>query len=740
MPDPTPAPTPAPTREPTPAPLPDLTALLRPRSIAVIGASSQPEKVGGMPIRLLRELGYGGRVHPVNTASAEIQGLPATPSLAALGEPVDLAIVAVPALASADVMAQLAANGTRAAVFFTSGFAEVGEEGTRMQQALAEQARHHGITLLGPNCLGAMNLRERMFATFSPIPLSGLPPLGDVGLVSQSGAFGAYAFALAREAGLGLSHWVTTGNEAGLQVADVIEWLAHDDDTRVILAYMEGCRDGERLRRALAAARAAGKPVVVAKVGVTEAGARSAQSHTASLAGEDAVYQAVFDEYGVHRAESLEAFFRLGYVLSRGRRPSRWHSASGLAADAVAPVAIVTVSGGVGIMMADRAEQLGLPMPAMPAGPAEALRAAIPFASTANPIDVTGQIVAQPRVLLDALRDVAECGEYGSVVAFLAAGANAPALWPELQRTVAALHETTASAPLLLCGLVADDRRAWLEQHGCLVFREPAHAMEAVAALARAAAQGAESRGESAAEALPQLPQLPRIAADANALSEHEAMQLLAEAGVPVAPHGLARDADEAVRIADRLGYPVAVKLCSREILHKSDVGGVALNLHDADAVRAAFARVRDAIGRHAARHGGAPVPFEGVVVARMVRGWGELMVGVRRDPVFGLVALAGIGGTAVEVFRQMAFGLAPLSMPRALAMLRDSRAEALFAGHRGNPAVPLEQVAQVLVRVSQSAAAIGPRLDTLEINPFIVTADGPVAADAVITLRHDAH
>jgi len=718
-------------------PTPDLSALLRPRSIAVIGASSQPEKVGGMPIRLLRDLGYGGRVHPVNTASAEIQGLPATPSLGALGEPVDLAIVAVPAMASADVMAQLAANGTRAAVFFTSGFAEVGEAGTRMQQALAEQARHHGITLLGPNCLGAMNLRERMFATFSPIPLGGLPPLGDVGLVSQSGAFGAYAFALAREAGLGLSHWVTTGNEAGLQVADVIEWLAHDDDTRVILTYMEGCRDGERLRRALAAARAAGKPVVVAKVGVTEAGARSAQSHTASLAGEDAVYQAVFDEYGVHRAESLEAFFRLGYVLSRGRRPSRWHSASGLAADAVAPVAIVTVSGGVGIMMADRAEQLGLPMPPMPAAPAQALRAAIPFASTANPIDVTGQIVAQPRVLLDALRDVAECGEYGSVVAFLAAGANAPALWPELQRTVAALHASNGSAPLLLCGLVADDRRAWLEQHGCLVFREPAHAIEAVAALARAAAQPTDTGGEPAAGS--PLPQLPRIAADAGALSEHEAMQLLAEAGVPVAPHGLARDADEAVRLAERLGYPVAVKLCSREILHKSDVGGVALNLHDAAAVRAAFARVRDAARRHAQQSGGAPGPFDGVVVARMLRGWGELMVGVRRDPVFGLVALAGIGGTAVEVFRQMAFGLAPLSMPRALAMLRESRAEALFVGHRGNPAVPLERVAQVLVRVSQAAAAIGPRLDTLEINPFIVTVDGPVAADAVITLRHDA-
>ncbi|MGT2432536.1 CoA-binding protein [Cupriavidus basilensis] len=336
--------------------MPDLDSLLKPRSVAVIGASTQPDKVGGMPIRLLRELGYAGRIYPVHPSAGEIQGLPAYPSMGAIGEPVDLAIVAVPAVATESVMAQLAQNGTRAAIFFTSGFAEVGEEGQAMQLALADSARRHRVALLGPNCLGAMNLRARLFATFSPIPLTGAPPVGDVGLVSQSGAFGAYAFALAREAGLGLSHWVTTGNEAGLQVADVIEWMAQDDDTRVILAYMEGCRDGQRLRQALAAARAAGKPVVITKVGTTEAGARSAQSHTASLAGEDAVYQAVFDEYGVHRAHTLEDFFRLGYTLSRGRRPARWSSPGGLAADAVTPVAILTVSGGVGIMMADRAE------------------------------------------------------------------------------------------------------------------------------------------------------------------------------------------------------------------------------------------------------------------------------------------------------------------------------------------------------------------------------------------------
>lgn len=716
----------------------DLNSLLYPRSIAVVGASTQPDKVGGMPVRLLRELGYAGELYPVNPSSAEVQGLRAYGSIAAIGKPVDLAIVAVPAGASEDVMAQLGAHGTGAAVFFTSGFAEAGEAGVRMQERLARSAREAGVTLLGPNCLGAMNLRERMFATFSPIPLSGVPPVGEVGLVSQSGAFGAYAYALAREAGLGLSHWVTTGNEAGLQVADVIAWLANDANTRVILAYIEGCRDGARLREALAAARAAGKPVVITKVGTTAAGARSAQSHTASLTGEDAVYQAVFDAYGVHRAHTLEEFFRLGYVLSRGRRPALPPREPGQSVAAAAPLAIVTVSGGVGIMMADRAEELGLPLPAMPEHAAETLRTAIPFASTANPIDVTGQVVAQPRVFMDAIAGVARSGSYGCVTVFLAGGANAPRLWPELQQTIGTLADDPQAAPLLLAGIVDDDKRAWLESRGCLVFREPAHAVEAAATLARAAAmQGGDGAGTQADDRRqPTAVSLPRdLAPTATALSEAEAMQLLADAGIPVAPHGLAHDADEAVRIAEALGYPVVVKLCSREILHKSDVGGVALNLADAPSVRDAFGRMAQAVAG-ARTEAGLPVPFEGVLVARMVRGWGEIMVGVRRDPVFGLVALAGIGGTAVEIFRQTACGLAPLSRAQARAMLVDSKAAALCEGHRGNPALNLDAAAQVLAAVSQLAARLGERLDTLEINPFIVSAQGLVAADAVVTLR----
>ncbi|WP_322013259.1 acetate--CoA ligase family protein [Paraburkholderia sp. J12] len=701
----------------------DLSPLLRPASIAVIGASADAAKVGGMPLRLLREYGYAGRIHAVNPKAQEVQGVRAVPSLDALDEPVDLAIVAVPAQAAPDAIAQMARNRTRAAVLFTAGFAETGDAGSALQQSVTRMAGEAGITLLGPNCLGLMNLRERVYATFSPVALMGTPPVGSVALVSQSGAFGAYAFALAREAGLGLSHWITTGNEAGVQVADAIAWLAGDPQTHVILAYLEGCTDGANMRRALAAARAAGKPVVVTKVGTTATGARAAQSHTASLAGEDAVYQAVFDEYGVHRARTLEEFFRLGHALSKGRRPcSR-------------ATAIVTVSGGVGIMMADRAEALALTLPPLPVEHGERILARIPFASTANPIDVTGQVVAQPDVLADALAGAAQCGAYGSVVAFVAGGGNVPAAWEAIQRAVERVAASPDPVPLLFSGLVDETKRHWLEAHGALVFREPVHAMECIATLLRAEETANVRHAEAGAGALPVAPAvsvpLPASVPDGVAsLDEAEAMGLLADAGIAVAPLRVAAMAEEAVQAAAQLGYPVALKLRSRHVLHKSDIGGVHLRLSDADAVRQAFGAIADA-----ARRAMLPGGLEGVVVAKMLDGWGEVIVGLRRDPVFGPVMMTGLGGTGVELGRTMAFGVTPLSHERARTMLEESGVARLLNGHRGKPVLSLDAAASTLVAVSRLGTGLGDALDTLEINPFIVTAEGLVAADAVITL-----
>ena len=448
---------------------PDLSPLLAPRSIAVVGASAQRTKVGGMPIRLLRENGYAGAVYPVHRSADEIQGLRAYPSLEAIGAPVDLAIVAVPAAECEAVMEQMARCGTRASVMFTSGFAEASGAGAQMQQRLGDVARDAGIALLGPNCLGAMNLHEHVFATFSPVVLGGVPVAGTTALVSQSGAFGGYAFAMAQRAGIGLGHWITTGNEAGVQVADAIAWLAVEPSCERIVGYLEGARDLDRLRAALMAARAAGKPVTIAKVGHTAAGARAARLHTGSDTGDAAEYRRLFEACDVRVARTIDELFA-------ERAPAEpVPPAPGV------PVAIFSISGGVGIMMADRAEELGMVLPPLPDEAAARLKADIPFASTLNPIDVTGQVFAQPAVLVRALRDAATCGRYRHVAAFLAAAGQAPSVWPMLQACIAELRATAGAAPLVLSGILSEEQKAWLEANGCAVFGEPRRAVEAIA-------------------------------------------------------------------------------------------------------------------------------------------------------------------------------------------------------------------------------------------------------------------
>ncbi len=449
----------------------ELRALLAPRSIAVIGASTEPNKVGGMPIRLLLQHGFRGAIHPVHRTAKSIQGLPAYPSLDAIGAPVDLALVAVPVPACEDALDQVVRTGARAAILFTSGFAEASADGARLQQRLSEKASEAGVALLGPNCLGAMNPRERLFATFSPVALNHPPEGGPVALVSQSGAFGGYAYSLARQAGVGIGHWITTGNEAGVQAADAIDWLAHEPGCGSMLVYLEGARDLDRLRQALLAARLAGKPVTVVKVGHTRAGTRAARLHTGSDTGDAEVYRRLFEACDARQVSSIGGLF-----ASAAPAPATPPATPGK------PVALFSVSGGVGIVMADRAEELGLSLPPLPEPAARRLKQAIPFASAGNPIDVTGQVFAQPAVLIQALEDAARCGYYRALAVFLAAAAQAPGVWPPLQACLGRLLDDPALPRLVISGILDTKQQAWLQARGCPVFTEPAQAVDAAAA------------------------------------------------------------------------------------------------------------------------------------------------------------------------------------------------------------------------------------------------------------------
>ncbi|MFT3815180.1 MAG: acetate--CoA ligase family protein [Acidovorax sp.] len=686
----------------------NITPLFSPRSIAVIGASQNAQKVGGMPVHLLQTLGYAGAIYPVNPGAAEVQGLKAYASVADLPESVDMAVVAVPAAGVEPVIDQLIACRARAAVVLSSGFAEMGEAGAATQARLAEKARASGLALLGPNCLGVMNLRQRVFGTFSPAPLAGVPQTGSVAIVSQSGAFGAYAFSLARKHGLGVSHWVTTGNEAAVSVADVIDWLADDADTRVILAYIEGARDGTGLQRALTKARAAGKPVIVTKVGRTEAGARAAMSHTASLSGEDAVYQAVFDATGAIRARTVDEMFRLGEAFATGPLPAGRR------------LAIVTVSGGVGTLMADTASDEGLALPPLPAAVGDALRARIPFCATDNPVDITGQFTADLPVFGMAAQGAAACGEYDALTIFVAAGLSSKVLAPALIRM---LRETTAAAPhmpMAVSGITDDATRSKLLDTGCLVYEEPTHAVETMAAKARWAAY----RAEAVAQPAPLAP-APAV------LNEADALAFLAQHGVPPAPHRLAHSADEAVAAWQALGGQAVLKIVSADLLHKSDVGGVRVGLRSEQEVREAHDAILASVTRLAPQ-----ARREGILVARKLDPLAEVMLGARHDPVFGTVIVLGLGGVAVELHARTAVLTAPTTAGRVRACLDDLGIAKLLGGWRGKPVGDVQALVDTVLRFAELAAALGPRLDNLEINPVMVTADGVAAADAVVSFK----
>ncbi|MGY6270748.1 acetate--CoA ligase family protein [Achromobacter denitrificans] len=704
-----------------------LSRLFDPQGIAIVGASATPGKIGAMPVALLLQHGYGGRIIPVNPRADAIAGLPAVPGLDALDADVDLAILAVPAAHAAQALERARPGQIGAAVIFTSGFSETGAQGAAQQERLCAIARQRGIRLLGPNCLGFMNVRRNVYATFSPAPANGVVAPGGIGMVSQSGAFGAYAYSMARERGLGLSHWISTGNEADIDVADCIEWLARDADTRVIMAYMEGCRDGARLRHALAAARAAGKPVVVTKIGRTQAGAQAAASHTAALAGDDAVYDVLFRQYGALRARTIEEFFNLGYALDTWKQPPAGRR-----------LGIFTISGGVGALMADEAADTGLALPEPASGAQARLLERVPFASARNPVDVTGQAVSEPGLLLATADDMLADGRYDALAVFLAAAGSSEALWPTFEAFARQMQARHPDVPLAISALFPPARRRELERLGCLVFPDPSAAIRTIGAVAGLAATAPPAAaGEIPAPAPANVPPL------LDAYNEVQAMELLRQAGLPASACTLAADAGAAARAAADMGAAdggpagdgatVVLKVVSPDITHKSDVGGVKLGVRGEDNLRRAYADIMASVRQHRP-----DARIDGVLVAPMAPKGVECIAGVHCDPVFGPVVMFGLGGVFVEVLKDVSFRLAPFGRDEAMAMIREIKGYALLQGARGAPPCDIGALADALAALSRFAHARRADFDSVEINPLLALPEGQgaVALDAVVIRR----
>ncbi|SHI97531.1 6-carboxyhexanoate-CoA ligase [Roseomonas rosea] len=701
----------------TPPPPDALSALLAPRSVAVIGASGDPSRIGGRPIAAMLERGFAGAILPVNPNRAEVQGLPAFPSVGALPLVPDAAIIAVPAGAAEVAVAELAARGTRAAIVFTAGYAEMGPAGAEAQARMVETARAHGMRLLGPNSLGLFNTANGFYGTFSSSLERGYPVAGPIGIASQSGAYGMHLFSMARDHGMGLSCSVTTGNEADLNIGDLIGWMAEDEGTEVIAAYSEGIRDAPRFLAALERARRNRKPVVMMKVGRSAVGRAAARSHTASIAGDDAVTDAVLAEFGVVRARTTEELLDVARLATRKVYP------------AGNTLGVLTVSGGAGVLISDAAEAAGLPMPPMPEAAQEALRRDLPFCAPQNPVDCTAQVLNDLSLVTRFGGALIRDGGYGSILLFFTHAGGAPSITPRLREALRALRAEHPDRLFVLSVLADPPQIREFEEDGFAVFGDPSRAVAAIHAMGRFGDAFAAAPPAPAPVLL--VPALPE-----RTPSEAEAKRILAEAGIGAAPERACASAEEAVAAAGALGFPVVMKILSPDILHKSEIGGVLLDVGDAAAVREGFALLlrRAAEAAPAAR-------IEGVLVARQLSGGVECILGVHRDPVFGPVAMFGLGGIFVEVLKDVAFHRCPFGEDVAEAMIRSIRGAPLLLGARGRPRADIAALARMLSRLSAFAAAAGPRLAGIDLNPVFAMpeGEGAFAADAVIDIAEEA-
>ncbi len=693
-----------------------LSALLAPRSVAVIGASGDAARIGGRPIAYMQSLGYQGRILPVNPKHGEVQGLPAYASVAALPEVPDVAIIAVPAAAAGPALQELAGRGVKAAIMFSAGFAEMGEAGEAEQTRMVAAARAHGMRVLGPNCLGLFNARNGFYGTFTSSLERGTPKPGPIGIASQSGAYGMHVFGLARDHGLGLSCVVTTGNEADLNVGHMIGWMAQDPDTEVIAAYAEGIRDAESFLAALELARRNRKPVVMMKVGRSAVGSAAARSHTASIAGDDAVTDAVLAEYGVVRARTTEEMLDIARLAARRIYP------------AGNSLGVLTISGGAGVLISDAAEAAGLPMPPMPEAAQQELRAALPYCAPQNPVDCTAQALNDLSLVGTFAKSLVEQGGYRSILSFFTHAGGAASVAPRLRQELAAVRAAHPDRLFVLSVLAEPQLVRQFEADGFTVFEDPSRAVAAIHAMGR--------YGDSFARAAPPPPAaLAPIALPATTPSEAEAKRILAEAGIPAAPEEACPTAEAAVAAAARIGFPVVLKILSPDILHKSEIGGVLLNVSDAAAVRDGFAlllqRAKDA----------APTArIEGVLVAKQLSGGVECILGVHRDPVFGPVAMFGLGGIFVEILKDVSFRRCPFGEAEAEEMIRSIKGAPLLLGARGRPPADIDALKKMLSRLSVFAQQAGPRLAGIDLNPVFAmpAGQGAFAADAVIDIAED--
>ncbi|HEX7967749.1 MAG TPA: acetate--CoA ligase family protein, partial [Stellaceae bacterium] len=677
-----------------------------PATIAVIGASPDKTKIRGRLLHALRENGYDGRLYPVNPSYREIDGLPCFPSLAAIGAPVDLALVAIPAETVLASLEECAAARVGHAVIISSGFAEQGGAQTRLQDEIAALARRTGMRISGPNGEGFHNELKHVAATFSPAVdrKPGEEPLEAsarrIGIVAQSGGMGFALYNRGRAMGLSFSYVATTGNEADLTASDFFAYMAQDPATAAIMLFLESVRDPEAFHAAAAAAAEHGKPVVVVKIGHSPAGERAAQSHTASMAGWNAAYDAAFRRHGIVRAGDPDEAVAIAAAFASAP-PARGDR-----------VAVVTASGGAGGWAADSLAAAGLSLPELSPALQREIQGFIPaYGSARNPVDITAQAVHSGG-LVRAIELLSASPEVDAIVAVVSLASET-----RMTFDIAALKAIVAqqAKPVLFWSytLPSSLGRKALAAAGLPIHTDLAALAAAVRALVRRGRYKPAAVPQSAASSAAIREWLEAVR---GGLSEYDAKELLARAGMPMPPHRLVASAAELDAAAAALGFPLALKIQSPDIPHKTEIGGVRLGIRDAASLRQAYDAVIDA-----ARRGRPEARLQGVLLQPMARPGVEVILGTIRDPVFGPLVMVGAGGVMTELFKDVTYRLAPVDGETAREMLGELRVARLLEGFRGAARADVDAVVALLVRLSAFAAAHRDRVHEVELNPVLV-------------------
>ena len=696
----------------------DFRPLITPRSIAVIGASDDPRKLSGRPVAYLKKFGYAGRILPVNPTRADVQGLPAHPDVRAIEGDVDVALIVTPAARVLDAVRGCVEKGVRFALVTASGFAEAGAGGAALEEELRAVIADSSLRVVGPNCLGMIGLRDAAVATFTSL-LEKDDPLraGGVAFVSQSGAFGTFILGDLQASAIGLSHYFNTGNELDVTVAEVLEGLVRDDDIHALLAYFEGVSAGRRLLQVAREAHRKDMPIVAVKSGRSEAGARAAASHTASLAGDDRVFDQLMREVGLVRVHSQEALLDAAQVFDAQRRPRGRR------------LTVLSMSGGGAVLAADTASDHGLEVAPWRPEWQERLAAVIPaFASPRNPVDLTGAMITDPTLMRTALSTALENPDTDMVVVVVG---NADGFADPVIEAVSDLYATT-DRPMAVSwtGGTGEPRRR-LRELGIPCYTDPTRAVAALGALTNHALRRPLPRPERPADLDADGARAVIRAARAagrTTLDEAESTALISAYGIPTARSVIATSSEEAAAAAV-LGDRVAVKLLSSTITHKSDVGGVRLDLTSPEQVAVAAAEVLD-VGR---RHGENPPR---VMVQQMASGDAELLLGARVDPSFGPVIVVGLGGIFVEVLADTRIASAPTDAEHARILFDSLQGAALLHGARASPPLDVAAAAQAAERLSWLVADLADEIADIDINPLLVRESGVTAVDALVVLQ----